>query len=460
MLVAVTSTTGQKGNFFASDVRGLKEAISKKWGLPLHTILVEDENHILIDDQEFKKSVSVTLALRIFENQEKPLQPALQWVEKHPGAYQVWAEDVKGACKRYIVATKAEIQYYLDHLDPKDRHLYEIIRGHLKCRFYLDVDGTGLTGIGNLRDDLRKFLIKFIGPEAQVEFRELTSHREGVFSMHVIVVVTKNGEEWLWENAYQVGEVVHQFIAAFPQYKEAVDEGVYNMNRCFRLVMCCKKGRTFVLVGDSDRLAYYAVQPDGYQPILPPVMTLYGTLPRSAKQKRGLPRREKRVTKGPRTAAGQYRLEDYLQHVLEGNTKFPTGAPPVCGVERDGPNATFISEDATRCRILEERGGGTHHKSNRATHRFDIRTGVCFQSCFDEACVNDIIVDLPEDARALFQLRAQYYHHTEDVEGTWNLPLIYDEWNEEQIQILGTMAQSNTAAAVVREAWAEFQVRD
>ena len=459
MLMHVTSTTGREGNFFASNVKQLKAVVSKKWGLPLHTILVEYENHILTDKQEFKKSANVTLALRIFENQKKPLQGALQWLQDHPGAYEVWAEDVKGACKRYIVATKAEIQYYLDHLDPEDRHLYEIIRGHLKCRFYLDIDGAGLTGIGSLLDDLKRFLVKFIGPKAQVEFRNLTSHREGVFSMHVIVVVTKNGEEWLWEDAYQVGEVVHQFIAAFSQYKEAVDEGVYNMNRCFRLVLCSKKGKSFVLLGDSDRIAYYAVQPDGYQPILPEVRTLDGTLPRSAKQKRGLSRGEKRVTKVPRTTAGHYRLDDYLQHVLEGNTEFPTGTPPVCRVERDGPNATFISEDATRCRILQERGGGTHHKSNRATHRFDIRTGVCVQSCFDELCVNDIIVDLPEDARTLFQLRAQYYHHTEDVEGTWNLPLIYDEWNEEQIQILGIMAQSNTAAAVVQAAWAESQVR-
>ena len=456
MQVAVTSTTGEKGDFFASNVRGLKEAVSKKWRLPLHSIFVKYENHILIDKQEFTNSASVTLALRIF----KKLHTALLWIGKHPGAYEVWAEDVEGAFKRYIVATKAEIQYYLDHLDPKDRHLYEIIRGHLKCRFYLDIDGAGLTGIGDLLDDLKRFLFKFIGPEAQVEFRNLTSHREGVFSMHVIVVVTKNGEEWLWEDAYQVGEVVHQFVAAFPQYKDAVDEGVYNMNRCFRLVMCCKKGKTFVLSGDSDRLVYYAVQPDGYQPILPEVRTLDGTLPRSAKQKRGLSRGEKRVTKVPRTTARQYRLEDYLQHVLEGNTGFPTGVPPACRVERDGPNATLIPLDFKRCHILEKRGGGTHHQSNRAFFRFNIQTGVCFHSCFDEDCVEKIVVDLPEDARALFQLRAQWYYHTEDAEGTWNLPLIYDEWNEEQIQILRDMAQSNTAATVVREAWAEFQARD
>jgi hypothetical protein len=460
MLVVVTSTTGREGNFFAANVEQLKKAVFKKWGLPLHTILVEYENHILTDEQEFKKSASVTLALRIFENQDKPLQAASQWLKDHHGAYEVWAEDVKGACKRYIVATKDEIQYYLDHLAPEDRHLYEIIRGHLKCRLYLDIDGAGLTGIGSLLDDLKEFLVKFIGPKAQVEFRNLTSHREGVFSMHVIAVVTKNGEEWLWENAYQAGEVVHQFIAAFPRYKEAVDEGVYNMNRCFRLVMCCKKGKTFVLLGDSDRIAYYAVQPDGHQPILPPVMTLHGTLPRSAKEKRGLPRGEKRATKVPRTSTGRFTFIDYFQWVVDGHTEFPTGAPPLCRVEQEGVGLTLFREDATRCGILEQRGGGAHHKSNRAPIRFNLQRGACVQSCFDEECVGEITVDLPEEAHAHFELRVQFYYHTEDAEGTWNLPLIYDEWNEEQIQILGTMAQSNTAAKVVQEAWAEFQARD
>lgn len=461
MLVKVTTALGEKGTFFVTDVRQLKDSVHKKWGFPLDSILVEHEDHILTDDQEFKAPTSVTLALRVFENQEKPLYAALCWIEDHPGAYEVWAEDVRGARKRYIVATKAEIQYYLDSLDPEDRHLYEIIRGEYPCRLYLDIDGEGLTGIGDLLDDLRKFLFRFIGPEAQVEFRELTSHREGVFSMHVIVVVTKNGEEWLWENAYQAGEVVHQFIAAFPLYKEAVDEAVYNRNRCLRIVECRKKGKDYVLKGDSDRLVYYAVQPDGYQPVLPQVLTLDRTLPRSAKEKRGLPRREGRVTKVPRTTvATGHGLEEYLQHLLEGNKEFPTGAPPVCRVDRNGLYATLIPLDSTRCRILEKRGGGTHHKSNRASYSFNLQTGVCVHSCFDEECVDEIIVRFPADARALFELRAQWYYHTEDVEGTWNLPLIYDEWNEEQIQILGNMAQSNTAAAVVREAWAQFQARD
>ena len=455
MLVAVTSTTGEKDKFFATTVKQLKEEVAKKWELPPHSIFVEYENHILRDEQEFKEPTSVTLALRIF----KKLHAALLWIEEHPGAYEVWAEDVEGAYKRYIVATKAEIQYYLDSLDPKDRHLYEIIRGFYPCRLYLDIDGKGITGIGDLLSDLREFLFRIIDPKAKVEFRELTSHREGVFSMHVIVVVTKNGEEWLWEDAYQAGEVVHQFIAAFPHYKEAVDEGVYNLNRCFRLVECRKKGKDAVLQGASDRLAYYAVQPDGYLPVLPEVRTLYGTLPRSAKQKRGLSRGEKRATKAQRTAAC-YSLENLLQHCLDGYKEFPTGAPPPCRVERNGVYALLIREDSKRCHILEARGGGTHHQSNRAYFKFSLTTGVCKHSCFDEDCVEDIVVDFPDNIRALFQFRVHWYNHTEDVEGTWNLPLIYDRWNEEQIQILCEMAQSNTAAVVVQEAWEQLRALD
>ena len=231
MKVQVTNTVGKTHTFFVHTVGDLKDQIVKKWRIPRVFILVEHEDHILIDAQEFSAPACVTLALRVFENQPKPLAAALRWVEENPGEQEVWAEDIQGACKRYPVATKAEMQYYLDKKKPEDRHVYEIILGENPVRLYLDIDGKGITDVGNLRDNLRGFLYKFIDPAAQVTFRELTSHREGVFSMHLIAVVTIKGQEWLWETAYQAGEVVHQFVAAFPVYKAAIDELVYNKNR-------------------------------------------------------------------------------------------------------------------------------------------------------------------------------------------------------------------------------------
>ncbi|KAL7068679.1 herpesviridae UL52/UL70 DNA primase family protein [Cryptosporidium serpentis] len=201
--------------------------------------------------------------------------------------FSIFAEELNEQGKRrYIVSSYQKLWNYSNSLCSSQRHLYEIIIHDFPCWLYFDIEYNkqaypqDLSG-HNLLKKIISHLIYWIKTEFDIHLTSkdiiyLDSTTDAKFSYHIIVKYLKNNGNisTLFPNNAIMGLFVEKFIDYIksedvtkkleitssqeaPKLHNLIDIGVYNKNRCFRLLFSTKYGRSKSLEFDENYNEYH-----------------------------------------------------------------------------------------------------------------------------------------------------------------------------------------------------------
>ncbi|XP_056694333.1 uncharacterized protein [Spinacia oleracea] len=177
--------------------------------------------------------------------------------------------------RRFLVSTYQEFWRRYKNMDSKSRHHYEVIQEGFPCHLYFDLEFNRLENIdkdGNQMVDLL-LLVMFEALYEKYQIQgeedwvvELDSSTEAKFSRHLVLRIPKvafkdNSHAGafvseLFSRIYSAREKDARFQQLFiskdsssagPSMQLFVDNAVYTRNRCFRLALSSKAGKTSVL---------------------------------------------------------------------------------------------------------------------------------------------------------------------------------------------------------------------
>ncbi|KAH9603717.1 hypothetical protein KSS87_007073 [Heliosperma pusillum] len=169
---------------------------------------------------------------------------------------------------------KSNIRY--KSMDPKCRHHYEVIQEGLPCHLYFDLEFSRLENTEKDGDQMVELLVLVIFEALNEKYQlqgeqdwvvELDSTTEAKFSRHLVLRIPKAAFKDNSHAGAFVSEICsrirsgsetdtrfqHLFInkdssSAGPPTHLFVDNAVYSRNRCFRLALSSKAGKTSVLL--------------------------------------------------------------------------------------------------------------------------------------------------------------------------------------------------------------------
>ncbi|KAF7802077.1 DNA-directed primase/polymerase protein isoform X1 [Senna tora] len=178
--------------------------------------------------------------------------------------------------RRFLVSTYTEFWRRYKNMDAKLRHHYEVIQEGLPCHLYFDLEFNKRANIGKDGDEMMDLLISVILEALNEKYLicgdqewivELDSSTDEKFSRHLIIRIPKAAFK---DNAHAgafVSEICSRILKAREKDRRFeklfvmkdsssdesasqifVDTAVYSRNRCFRLPLSSKAGKSSVLV--------------------------------------------------------------------------------------------------------------------------------------------------------------------------------------------------------------------
>ncbi|XVF53526.1 hypothetical protein PTKIN_Ptkin05aG0106000 [Pterospermum kingtungense] len=227
---------------------------------------------IRIDLSEQEKSNLRTEVWATFPRQDE----AVKFAKRHANAHVFSYQDHCSGQRRYLASTYKEFWKRYKTMDSKLRHHYEVIQEGFPCHLYFDLEFNKRDNMGRDENEMVDLLISVI-LEALLEkysihgnedwVVELDSSTEEKFSRHLIMRIPNTA----FKDNSHVGAFVAEICSRIASAKQNdgrfeklfvkkdstsaeshdqlfVDTAVYSRNRCFRLALSSKAGKTSFLL--------------------------------------------------------------------------------------------------------------------------------------------------------------------------------------------------------------------
>ncbi|KAL8049581.1 hypothetical protein ABFX02_06G028500 [Erythranthe guttata] len=201
---------------------------------------------------------------------------ALKFLKQHTNARVFSYQDHINGQRRFLVSTYEEFWRRYKEMTAKFRHHYEVIQEGLPCHLYFDLEFNKRENAGKNEDEMVDLLINVIFDALMEKYSiqgtedfivELDSSTEEKFSRHLIIRLPKTA----FKDNSHVGAFVAEICSRIQSYRERdenyeklliskgsnsadshcqtfVDTAVYTRNRCFRLPLSSKAGKSSVLL--------------------------------------------------------------------------------------------------------------------------------------------------------------------------------------------------------------------
>ncbi|KAK9145982.1 hypothetical protein Sjap_005885 [Stephania japonica] len=202
---------------------------------------------------------------------------AIEFMKKHPHASLFSYQDHINGQRRFLVSTYKEFWRRYKNMDPRFRHHYEVISEGLPCHLYFDLEYNKKVNPNKNGDELVDLLISVILDALYEKYSiqgcqdwvvELDSSTKAEkFSRHLIVRIPRTA----FKDNSHVGAFVAEICSRICNSLESgqgleklfvskdsssddllrhifVDTAVYSRNRCFRLALSSKAGKSSVLL--------------------------------------------------------------------------------------------------------------------------------------------------------------------------------------------------------------------
>ncbi|XP_021765011.1 DNA-directed primase/polymerase protein-like [Chenopodium quinoa] len=178
--------------------------------------------------------------------------------------------------RRFLVSTYQEFWRRYKNMDSKSRHHYEVIQDGFPCHLYFDLEFNRLENTNRDGNQMVDLLLLVIFEALHEKYHiqgeedwvvELDSSTEAKFSRHLVLRIPKaafkdNSHAGAFvselfsriHKAKEKDERFHQLFilkdssSAGPSMQLFVDNAVYSRNRCFRLALSSKAGKTSLLL--------------------------------------------------------------------------------------------------------------------------------------------------------------------------------------------------------------------
>ncbi|GAB2221973.1 hypothetical protein Droror1_Dr00013170 [Drosera rotundifolia] len=225
---------------------------------------------IRIDLAEKHKSNLRKEVWATFPRQEE----AIKFAEQHTNVRIFSYQDHFNGMRRFLVSTYEEFWRRYKHMDPKFRHHYEVIQEGLPCHIYFDLefnkrengDKNGDQMVDLLLEVTFEVLLDKYSLEGNHDWViELDSSTQEKFSRHLVIRIPRAA----FKDNSHVGAFVAEVCSRLhssceedsrfrqlfiskdstePTLQLFVDNAVYSRNRCFRLALSSKAGKTSMLL--------------------------------------------------------------------------------------------------------------------------------------------------------------------------------------------------------------------
>ncbi|XP_077247420.1 DNA primase isoform X2 [Tasmannia lanceolata] len=248
------------------------------YGSP-HGVPVKRPSHLLrlLREIHVDRSEQNDLNLRnevwaTFPKQDQAMRFATTHSQVHVFSYQ----DHLNGQRRFLVSTYTEFWQRYKNMDPKFRHHYEVIQEGFPCHLYFDLEFSKRVNAEKNGDEMVDLLISLIFYAILDKYSiqgdqewiiELDSSTEEKFSRHLIIRIP----ETAFKDNLHVGAFVAEVCSRISSgrgndprldklyvLKDSsstefpcqlfLDTAVYSRNRCFRLALSSKAGKSSVLI--------------------------------------------------------------------------------------------------------------------------------------------------------------------------------------------------------------------
>ncbi|XP_050914527.1 uncharacterized protein LOC127129360 isoform X1 [Lathyrus oleraceus] len=205
-----------------------------------------------------------------FPKQDEAVKFAKGQEDVHLFSYQ----DHFNGQRRFLVSTYTEFWRRYKNMPSKFRHHYEVIQEGLPCHLYFDLEFNTKVNIGKNGDEMVDLLISVVLEALHEKYEihgerdwivELDSSTEDKFSRHLIIRIPKAAFKDNSHAGAFVSEVCSRILNAKGEDKSYeklfvakdtnesacqlfVDTAVYTRNRCFRLHLSSKAGKSSILL--------------------------------------------------------------------------------------------------------------------------------------------------------------------------------------------------------------------
>ncbi|KAM7499710.1 hypothetical protein LguiA_024124 [Lonicera macranthoides] len=235
------------------------------------TSLLRLLHEIRVDIAEQNKLRYLEEVWATFPRQEEAMKYAKEHTDVHIFSYQ---DHVHGT-RRFLVSTYKEFWRRYKNMNPKFRHHYEVIQEGLPCHLYFDLEFNKRENAKKNGEEMVDLLLSVIFDALYEKYSiqgnhdwivELDSSTTEKFSRHIIIRFPKMAFKDNTHAGAFVAEICSRiysarqsdrryenlFIAKDSSSDDApcqifVDTAVYSRNRCFRLPLSSKAGKTSVL---------------------------------------------------------------------------------------------------------------------------------------------------------------------------------------------------------------------
>ncbi|KAL3524326.1 hypothetical protein ACH5RR_017160 [Cinchona calisaya] len=201
---------------------------------------------------------------------------AIKYAQGHAKSRVFCYQDHVNGQRRYLVSTYKEFWRRYKQMSPKFRHHYEVIEEGLPCHLYFDLEFDKRENLNRNGDEMVDLLLSVVFDALREKYCvetnhdcvvELDSSTTEKFSRHLIVRLPKTA----FKDNSHAGAFVAEICSRIKKSRETegrfknlfiskdsnsadspcqlfVDTAVYSRNRCFRLPLSSKAGKTSVLV--------------------------------------------------------------------------------------------------------------------------------------------------------------------------------------------------------------------
>ncbi|CAN4095207.1 unnamed protein product [Withania somnifera] len=189
-----------------------------------------------------------------FPRQDEAMKYAKEQTDARVFSYQ---DHVNGQ-RRFLVSTYKEFWRRYESMNPKFRHHYEVIQEGLPCHLYFDLEFNKRENADRNGDEMVDLLLKIIF-DAVVEkyclegnndwVVELDSSNEGmIFNGWFYLICSRISSISECDGRFRKLFVSKDSSSIDIPFQLFVDKAVYSRNRCFRLALSSKAGKTSVLL--------------------------------------------------------------------------------------------------------------------------------------------------------------------------------------------------------------------
>ncbi|XP_009797263.1 uncharacterized protein [Nicotiana sylvestris] len=201
---------------------------------------------------------------------------AMKYAKEQSNARVFSYQDHVNGQRRFLVSTYKEFWRRYETMNPKFRHHYEVIQEGLPCHLYFDLEFNKRENAAKNGDEMVDLLIQVIFDAVKEKYClegnddwvvELDSSNEEKFSRHLIIRFPNAA----FKDNLHAGAFVTEICSRISSLSETdgrfrnlfvskdsssidipcqlfVDKAVYSRNRCFRLALSSKAGKSSVLL--------------------------------------------------------------------------------------------------------------------------------------------------------------------------------------------------------------------